>query len=65
MAHVTIELTDTETGVLIKCNSDEPMPSDAECNGSIAENLALIGLFYIKQTYKEVVGKEPQKITLS
>ncbi len=57
MAKLMITLTDVGNGLMVRLTSDEPLPKDGE-QGTIAQELGLIGLELIRQEFKQASGLE-------
>lgn len=62
MATVNITISDTDNGAMIRLQSDSELRAwyDNSADGTLAENLAIIALYYLKMEVKSVVGVELQ-----
>lgn len=63
MAEITIRIVDVGNNLMLRLESSEPLPVGIE-QGSIAQELGLIGVELIRREFRELTGLELQCQTL-
>lgn len=63
MAEITIKIADVGNNLMLRLESSEPLPVGGG-QGSIAQELGLIGVELIRREFRELTGLELQCQTL-